>query len=1136
MFVHFNNHSDYSLRHSISTIDKIVERVCELEQESVAIADEGNLFGAVEFTKKCREQNIKPIIGCELQINDEQETDSKNKNSSKVLLYAKDTQGFENLKRLSSRAYTEHFYYYPRTTFQDIEEFHQGLFCILPQRGSRVERLLEISDAKQSSELISRYKDVFAERFLLEIQNHGIAIEEQYNIKIAALGKEHGVPLIAGNACYYPREDDARAHEIYTQNDRINSPNLPNHQFYIKSAKEMHAAFPNFPDALQKTLELAQECTFEMEFIGPKLPEFIIPEHFKNQEEYLRHLTMQGLKSRYPTITEEIEKRVKYELDCIISMGFSGYILIIWDIIRYVKDNTIPVGPGRGSVAGSLVSYALGISGVDPMRYGLLFERFLNPERVSMPDIDSDFCFEKRQLIINYIRNKYGEDHCGQIITFSSLKPRGAVRDVGRALEIPLQSVDEIAKLLPVEADTIEKAKEMEPRLTHFKTQEFDQLFEITEKLLGIKRHASIHAAGIVIGSKKLIHFAPLYKDQSTGTIATQYSMNYLEICGLVKMDILGLRTVTVISNAEKLVQEEHPEFSIQDIPYEDPEVYSMLSQGKSDGIFQFDSEGMQRVLQTVQPKRIEELIALNALYRPGPMRFIEQYAKTKQGEQRPEYLHASMEAILKETYGVIVYQEQVMQIAREIAGFSLGAADVLRKVMGKKQKKEMGKLEEQFIDGASEKGIEPSVSRKIFELLVPFAGYGFNKSHAAAYAELAYQTAYLKCKHPLQFIVASLNSVHSKPDELTRLLQLCKDMRIEVRGPDINKSDYDFKTEDVAIRYGLCAIKNLSDDVKKHLAEERTKEGGDYTSIFDTLLRLQNKNDVKRLVEMGAPSGLFDSLFENRALLVANMENILQEGKQRLEAKHSQQTLLFVESDTKKDIASLLTNKALEEVKLMELEREYLSTYINFHPLDEVKKHWIENTSLNLGTFKEKQYVEYQKEPHHLVAYTDAFGSKIKKNKKIYFGTLHDYNGSVRFLFTTDSNREIQIPKRKPYGFVGFLLYRDKTFTFMIDQTMSIEDLIRKRKNDYDAPLPLYDGITRRMVIELKEHPSNDDLVRLKSTLLTHFGDASVKLLVPKEGGSFVSVRLPRGFTVNADSPELLEALEKNDIISRIT
>ncbi len=1205
-FVHLHNHSDYSLRHSISTIDKMLNRLEHIGQDTIALTDEGNLFAAVEFTQKCKEKNVRPIIGCELQINFTENSTSQ-RDSEKVLVFAKDSEGFENLKQLSTVGYVEHFYYYPRINFQELEENKQGLICILPQKGHRMGSFLERGQIDNALRIAGMYKDIFDDSLFLEIQNHGLVLESQINELVQKIASQLSLLIVAGNACYYTEQKDAKAHSIYVENEKNNKIILPNDQFYIKSREEMERNFTQYTDALDRTVEIAQQCKYILpEKTELELPHFTIPSQFKNQDDYLRHLTLEGIPTRYQQKNEFIHKRIMYELDCIINMGFSGYFLIILDIIHFCKKKDIPVGPGRGSVAGSIVAYVLGITNVDPIKYGLLFERFLNPERVSMPDIDTDFCVNRRQEVINYIRNKYGEENCGQIVTFSSLKSKGAIRDVGRSLGIPLLEVDTIAKLFNEDlrkddtddaergSKTVEDFLVAEPKLREYYGL-YPQLFQITDSLLGVKRHASIHAAGVVIGKEKLIQYTPLYKDNKTDGVATQYSMNYLEKVGLVKMDILGLTNITVVDNTEKLIQKDDPQFSLESIPFDDREVYEMLSEGKSEAVFQFESEGMQQALRSVCPNRIEELIALNALYRPGPIKFIEKYANVKNGREKIQYLHPDMEPILRETYGVIVYQEQVMHIAQKFANFSLGRADVLRSAMGKKKWKVMKEMESEFIQGVIQNGYTKDLARAIYELLIPFSEYGFNKSHAAAYAELAYRTAYLKRHYPLYYMVNLLDADHNKGDNLSKTFQLCRSLGIEILPPDINKSEYGFTIEDGKIRFGLSAIRSISDEVKKHIPIER-KKNGKYSSFFDVFERLPDKSGLKTLIDAGIFTGVFDTFYDRRDQLIANTDNILDEAKKRIDAKKSQQLLLFIQDDVVKDVQSVLINDPVSEREVLEKEREYASTYLRYNPLDEYKIQWLENSTLNLSSFKESHSWDKRMQSYYLIAYTDTVYTRIilprKNNRrksnaqnssqqdnhngtidgitleeqnaeyhdkkkfsqehmgtqnenndvfsrqpktKVYIGVLHDYLGSIPFSYFTDITEDIVIPERTAYGFYGKLSLYKGAYNFKVEKIMSIPDLVMQRKEDKESVAPLHDGQYSRLEFAVKSTIDSQVLQEIKGKMVEHFGNASVKLHIQENDAIISTIAFPVGFTVNANDVSLMTFLQNHKDIVKV-
>ena len=755
-FVHLHNHSDYSLLKGAAAIDRLVARAAELGMPALALTDDGNLFGALNFYKACKAAEIKPIIGCDFFVAPQSRhrktgLDGANRNG-RIVLLAHNEAGYKNLIRLSSLGYLEGFYYRPRIDHEVMEEHRDGLIALTGSISGEIPRLLLANRRDEARELLMWYRRIYGQdRVYLELCNHGIPEQQALNRLLGELSDETGTPLVAANDTHYVEKDDANAQDVLLcigsnkKKADTNRFKFSSQEFYLKSAEEMAAVFPDHPQALENSRRIADQCNLEIDLPGPKFPVYTIPQQFTEKDDYLRHLVHRGLEERYHPVNDDIRNRANYELEIITSMDFTGYFLIVWDFIKYARDNDIPVGPGRGSGAGSIVAYALKITDIDPLKYGLLFERFLNPERVSMPDFDVDFCFERRGEVIDYVTRKYGRDKVGQIITFGTLKTKLVIRDVARVLGFNYDEADAIAKLVPKDLKiTLDSALEQEPELAALpeKGEAYAELIDVSRRLEGLHRHASTHAAGIVIGEKELTEYVPLYRDPKTGSISTQFTMDLLEDAGLVKMDFLGLKTLTLIRNTEALIRNRNPDFSIETIPEDDTSTFAMLGEGHSKAIFQFESSGMQDILKRAKPNRIEDLIALNALYRPGPMQFIDQFVDSKNGTTPITYPLPSLEPVLQETYGVIVYQEQVMQIAQIVGGFSLGKADILRRAMGKKKVKEMAKMEQEFLSGAVEKGFTRKQASDSVEMLKPFAGDGFNKSHAAAYSILAKQTA----------------------------------------------------------------------------------------------------------------------------------------------------------------------------------------------------------------------------------------------------------------------------------------------------------------------------------------------------------------------------------------------------------
>ncbi|ETZ18732.1 DNA polymerase III alpha subunit [Borrelia duttonii CR2A] len=942
-FVHLHVHSDFSLLDGAAKIVDIVSKAKEYNMSHIALTDHGNLFGAIKFYREAKKAGIKPIVGIEAYMSNTLKHIKKNDEFGKpyyhLILLAKNEQGYKNLLKLTSVSYLEGFYYRPRMDRDDLAKYSEGLICMSACIGGIIPQLILSNRFDDAKNEILWFKNTFGDDFYLELQRHGIKQQDIVNEKLIAYSKELDVQLSVSNDSHYVNKEDATAQDIIvcigTGAKRSDSGRfkMETDEFYLKSPEEMCELFKDLPEALANTLKIAEKCNdFEIKFPGPIFPEYHIPEEFDTQGQYLEHLTLEGLKFRYSNITDNIKERAFYELSTIINMGFEAYFLIVWDFIKFAHDNDIPVGPGRGSGAGSIVAYALRITDVDPLKYSLLFERFLNPERVSMPDFDIDFCFEGRDEVIKYVTKKYGEDKVAQIITFGTLKPKAVFKDVGRVLDIPFVQSNEITKLIPdgpkVSLREVLKDKALKEYLN--KGPVYNELMEAALVLEGMNRHASTHAAGIVIARTSLTDYVPLYKDYKQDTVSTQYTMDLLEDCGLVKMDFLGLKTLTLIKNAEKLIFF----FFFFD---SDAKTFKMLSEGRSTSVFQFESEGMQQILKDSKPDNIEDLIALNALYRPGPMQFIPQFVAAKTGAKRIKYPHPDLTEVLKPTYGVIVYQEQVMEVAKIIGGFSLGKADILRRAMGKKKEDEMNRMKVDFIKGALEKGYDETLASDIFELLKPFAGYGFNKSHAAAYSLIAYQTAYLKANYPASFMAANLTNEINNTEKLSYYIEETKSMGINVLRPDINQSFKDFRVVGSDISYGLNGIKNIGELMVDLILNER-QENGEYKSFEDFIKRVDEKVINKKFLEASIKSGLFDSLGQNRRTLIENLDKLIAFVLENKNAKKQGQNSLFASQNILEETFNYNLFEEYSYLELLGFEKELLGFYVSGHPLDPYK------------------------------------------------------------------------------------------------------------------------------------------------------------------------------------------------------
>ncbi|MDR2478306.1 MAG: DNA polymerase III subunit alpha [Treponema sp.] len=1059
-FVHLHVHSDYSLLDAAVSVMSLANRVEELGMEYLALTDHGNMFGAMAFLAACRENvkhedrknPVKPIIGCEVYVSpgsrfEKKGSENENKYYHLVLLAASH-QGYFNLVKLCSFAYTEGFYYRPRIDEDLLKQYHGGLIALSACVSGEIPRLIRAGKSEEAEQKARHYRELFGEDtqgnpcFYLEIQDHGITAEQlrgdlsqrDINKEIVNISRKTGIPLVATNDVHYLDHEDFIAHDVMLcigtgkLRREEKRKKYQSDQFYFKTGDEMAALFPEYPEAIANTVRIAQRCTAEflkpnkktgkIEYRFPSvstaelpryLPECTIPPEYAGADSYLRHLAIDGIARRYPlekaaadSRWDEIQKRTEYELNTIITMGFTGYFLIVADFINWAQGKNIPVGPGRGSGAGSIVAYALRITDIDPLKYNLLFERFLNPERISMPDFDVDFANEGREEVIKYITNKYGAGHVGQIITFGTLGAKAVIKDVARVLEISIPESNMITKLIPKNPKiTLQKAIKGEPKLQEFeKNSRYEELFKLAKKLEGLNRHSSLHAAGVVIGKSVLHNFVPLYRDPKTGGIATQYDMNHLEPCGLVKMDCLGLKTLDVIKHTSELVRQrggEYKNFDIKNVSETDEATFKMLGEGKSFEVFQFESEGMQSILRQAKPGKIEDLIALNALFRPGPMDNIPQFVASKHGRQAIRYPDPSLEEVLKETYGVIVYQEQVMQVARIIAGYSMGKADQLRRAMGKKKPEIIAKEKGPFIEGAKKQGFSESDAGRIYDILAPFAGYGFNKSHAAAYSVLAYHTAYLKANFPAEFMAANLtNEIHSADkNKLSKCVDEARKMGIAVDPPDVNRSDKLFTVVDGHIVFGFLGIKGIGDAPAEEIV--RCRQNGPYQNFMDFLERVDIRVTGKKTIELLIKTGAFDCFAVSRETLEGNLERAVEYAQKKKEDRQHGQTSLFEETSEAEYRDYVF--EAFPPVGRMErlnIEKQFIGFYFSGHPMDEYKEIWQKAVKVDLG------------KPETIMDGNGLLVGLIKniknhttaKGDKMCFASLADYNGEIEITF----------------------------------------------------------------------------------------------------------------------------------------
>ena len=956
-FTHLHVHTEYSLLDGSNKIKEYVDRVKALGMDSAAITDHGVMYGVIDFYRAARAAGINPILGCEVYVAPgsrfDREAGSGDDRYYHLVLLAENNQGYSNLMKIVSKGFVEGFYYKPRVDLSLLEKYHEGIIALSACLAGEVARFLTRGMYEDAKKAALRYQDIFGKgNFFLELQDHGIPEQQNVNQQLLKMHRETGIELVATNDVHYTLAEDAQPHDVLlclqtgkklADEDRMR---YEGGQYYVKSPEEMERLFPYAPEALENTHKIAQRCHVEIEFGVTKLPKFDVPEGYTSWE-YLNELCFKGLEERYRPVTEELKERLNYELSTIRNMGYVDYFLIVWDFIKYARDHDIMVGPGRGSAAGSLVAYTLGITQLDPIRYDLLFERFLNPERVSMPDIDVDFCFERRQEVIDYVRRKYGDDCVVQIVTFGTLAARGVIRDVGRVMDLPYAQVDTIAKMIPQELNiTIDKALQMNPELkkVYEDQKEIHDLIDTAKRLEGLPRHTSMHAAGVVISQKDVSEYVPLSR-ASDGSIVTQFTMTTLEELGLLKMDFLGLRTLTVIQNAVHLIEQDAGvKLDMQHIDYNDKKVLDSLGTGRSDGVFQLESAGMKNFMKELKPQSLEDVIAGISLYRPGPMDFIPQYIRGKNRPDTIKYDCPQLESILKPTYGCIVYQEQVMQIVRNLAGYTLGRSDLVRRAMSKKKAAVMEKERQNFVYGNEEEGvpgciangISEQTANKIYDDMIDFAKYAFNKSHAAAYAVVSYQTAFLKYYYPVEFMAALMTSVIEMPTKVAEYIQVCRQMNIKILPPDVNRGAYGFSVDNGAIRYGLSAIKSVGRPVINALVEER-EANGEYRSLKDFIERLTGTVN-KRAIENFIKAGALDCLEGNRRQKMLVYGQIVDSIAQEKKNSFAGQMSLFdlVSDEEKKEYEIRMPDvEEYDKEMILAFEKDVLGIYLSGHPLE---------------------------------------------------------------------------------------------------------------------------------------------------------------------------------------------------------
>jgi DNA polymerase III subunit alpha len=1070
-FVHLHLHSQYSLLDGAIRIGDLVKKALEYRMPAVSITDHGSMFGAIEFYTKCKDKGIKPIIGAEVYVapgsrfSKESGNGHETASSYHLILLCENLQGYKNLSRLVSAGFKEGFYYKPRIDKELLALHSEGLIALSACLKGEVAYHCGRNRIEEAAAVARWYGETFPDRYYIELQENTIPEQDIANKRLLEVAAELSLPLVATNDCHYLNREDAKAHEVLLCIQTGKTMNDPNRmhfsaeEFYFKSPCEMAAAFHYAPEAIANTGRIAERCNLELDFNTYHFPQYTKPAD-KTLDEVLEEQACAGLKERlvtvrakYPDLTPEQEQgyheRLRIELDCIKQMGFPGYFLIVADFINWAKDHGIPVGPGRGSAAGSLVAYSIRITDIDPIPYHLLFERFLNPERVSMPDIDVDFCQDRREEVIQYVTEKYGRDKVCQIITFGTMAARGVIRDVGRALDMAYGDVDKIAKLVPeVLGITLEKALQQEPKLNEMAAAEpkVRELLDVALRLEGLARHASTHAAGVVVAPDMLEEFCPVYKDQKNGSITTQYSMKYVEKIGLVKFDFLGLKNLTVIDNAVKLIRaDKDPAFDITILRDDDQASYELISAGNTTGVFQLESSGMKDMLVNLKPSCFEDVIAACALYRPGPLGsgMVSDFIERKHGRKKVVYDLPQLEPILKDTYGVIVYQEQVMQMARTLAGYSLGGADLLRRAMGKKDPLAMAKEKDKFVAGAKGLGIDPKKAEAIFDLMAKFADYGFNKSHSAAYALIAYQTAYLKAHYPVEFMAALLTEDMGNTDKVIKNISDCREMGIEVLPPDINASYHSFRVLGNSLRFGLGAVKNVGESAIEAIIEARKE--GPFADIFDFCERVDLRRVNKRVVESLIKCGAFDSTGARRAPLMAAMEDAMAVGQKIQQERDSAQVSLFGMAEIVKANGNgkgkLPEVPEWDEKLLLAFEKEALGFFITGHPLQRYAadmKRFATVATAALAELNDKSEVK--------VCGIVAGLKEIitKKGDRMGFVTLEDLTGSVEVVVFSDVYAKAveHLKGEEPLLVVGTIDVGEKNTKIMASDIVPFRDV----------------------------------------------------------------------------------------------
>jgi DNA polymerase-3 subunit alpha len=1124
-FVHLHVHSEYSLLDGAIRLSQALEAAKAYNMPALAITDHGNLFGAVSFYQEARKAGVKPIIGCELYVAPgsrlERSSGKGAEGNYHLLVLARDSLGYRNLLKLVTKGYLEGFYYKPRVDKQLLAEHCGGLVAMSACLHGEIPHWLLQGQWERARQTAEWYREVFKGGFYLELMQNGIPEQEKVNEGLLRLAKDLGLGLVATNDCHYLRREDAKSHDVLLciQTGKTlgasSRMKFQTDEFYFKSPREMASYFSEVPEALSNTLRIADECCLELELGRYLFPSFQLPEG-ESLESRLEALAREGFQKRMAEIqlqspqwfeqrAAEYASRLEHELRVIREMGFAGYFLIVADFIQYARDEGIPVGPGRGSAAGSLVAYCLRITDIDPIRYNLLFERFLNPERRSMPDIDIDFCKLGRDRVIKYVAQRYGMENVAQITTFGRMEARAVVRDVGRVLGMPYEEVDRLAKLIPrASGMDLGKAMAKEPKLNELaqSNPQVKELLDVALSLEGLVRHASTHAAGVVISDRPIVEHLPLYKSQE-GELVTQYDMKAVEAIGLVKFDFLGLRTLTMMDDVLRLLAKNGTNLDLRNIPLDDPATYGLLASGDTDGVFQLESSGMRELLVRMRPSVFEDLIALVALYRPGPLGsgMVEEFIDRKQGKLAIRYELPQLEPILRDTYGIIVYQEQVMQIAVELAGYTMGQADVLRKAMGKKIASVMEEQRQVFINGARKNGVPEDVASRIFDLMAKFGEYGFNKSHSAAYALVAYQTAYLKAHYPVEFMAALLTSEKDRTDKVIRYISSCRERSIEVLPPDVNESDYDFSVSDGKIRFGLGGVKNVGRKAIEAILQARRK--GPFRSLRDFCSRVDLQKVNRRVIESLIKCGAFDSFGGHRAQYMAALDQVLEEVQRLHRAKARGQISMFGEGPSFSSHGEALPDvPPWQESQQLEHEKESLGFYVTGHPMERIMDQvssWINADTERLASMADRAQVR-------IVGMKRSCKEVATKNgERMGFLTLEDLHGSVEVVCFPEAYKQALplIQNDLPLCVKGTLEHGEESYKLVASEVLSLETVMAL------AALPV------ELVVDAASMQESD-LLGLKELLKSSPGYRAMRLHMVLEGGKVAVLELPETLRVD--------------------